>query len=95
MHLKDISKEHFEWLKEMKWVGKKTPLEALMLIVSEVGEAANECRGEKPSNKLGSELADVILRTMGFAEEMGLDIENEIVKKIFANRLTGTKGRIK
>ena len=37
MSLGEISKKHRKWVKKMGWVGTKTPLEGLMLIVSEVG----------------------------------------------------------
>ena len=74
MNINETQKRHHAWLKEMGWVGVTTPLEQLALITSEVGEAVNECRGEKPTDKVGSELADIILRTLGLAENLGLNM---------------------
>lgn len=79
----------------MEWIGKTTPLEQLALIASEVGEAVQECRGVEPSDHLPSELADIILRTLGMAEGLGIDMEKTIAAKMEANRLRGNKGRIK
>jgi NTP pyrophosphatase (non-canonical NTP hydrolase) len=95
MHLNDISKQHHAWLTEMGWVGVTTPLEQIALIASEVGEAANECRGAQPTEKIGAELSDIILRTLGLAERLGLDMEAEIAAKMQKNRERGTKGRLK
>lgn len=95
MELNEISKQHHAWLTEMGWVGVTTPLEQIALICSEIGEAANECRGEKPTDKLGSELADIILRVLGLAENQGIDMEKEIAVKMASNRDKGTRGRLK
>ena len=79
----------------MGW-NKTNPLEQLALILSEVGEAVNECRGEVPTDKLGSELADICLRTFGMAEQFGIDIESEILIKMAKNFSKGNfKGRLK
>jgi len=95
MELKQISKQHRKWIIKMGWANVKTPLECLALICSEVGEAANECRGKKPTKKLGSELADIILRVLGMSEDFGIDIEKEIIKKMKKNRERGKIGRLK
>lgn len=92
MHLKDIAKEQFDWVESVGW-HNKTTLEALALISSEVGEAVNECRGEKPTENFGEELADIILRTLDLAESSGIDIELEVMKKMETNRIRGTRGR--
>lgn len=56
----------------------------LMLMVTEVAEAAEEARvGNK--KKFGEELADVIIRTLDCAESLGINIEQEIVNKIDKN----------
>lgn len=91
--IKQVAELHNEWLVEMGF-NKSTPLEKLALICSEIGEAVNECRGEKPTDKLGSELADIVLRTFGAAEQLGINIEEEIMAKIEKNRKTGNKGRV-
>jgi NTP pyrophosphatase (non-canonical NTP hydrolase) len=73
----------------------KTTLEALALVASEVGEAINECRHEKPSEAFGEELADIILRVLDISHWQGIDIENEILKKMSKNEIRGTRGRLK
>jgi NTP pyrophosphatase (non-canonical NTP hydrolase) len=95
MRLSEIQKNHYEWLKEMNWTGKTTPLEQLALIASEIGEAVNECRGEVPTENLKYELADIVLRSLGMAEQCGIDLEPVIIEKMEKNRLRGSKGRVK
>ncbi len=91
----ELAKEHNKWLVEMGW-NKTNPLEQLALIASEIGEAVNECRGTEPTDKLGSELADIMLRTMGMAEQFGINIEAEIVMKMAKNFSKGNfKDRLK
>ena len=95
MTIKETAEKHWEWVESMDW-HHTTPLEWLALIASEVGECVNECRGEKPTNKLGSELADIVLRVFDMAEELNINIEEEIQLKMSFNLLNGKKpGRIK
>lgn len=94
MNLNEIAKENFQWVEEMGW-HNKTPLEALALVASEVGEAINECRHEQPSEAFGEELADIILRVVDIAHWQGVDIEKEVINKMKKNQLRGTRGRIK
>lgn len=95
MQLNEVSKRHHAWLKEMGWVGVTTPLEQLALIASEVGEAVNECRGKTPTDKLRLELADIVLRVLGLAENQGIDMEKAIEDKMALNRENGNRGRAK
>lgn len=92
--INDIAKIQYNWVEEKGW-HNKTPLEYLALIASEIGEAVNECRGIEPTEHLGEELADIILRTLDFAEVWGINMENEISKKMQKNNILGTKGRVK
>jgi NTP pyrophosphatase (non-canonical NTP hydrolase) len=94
MDLKTITQLHFDWVEEMGW-HNKTPLEALALVASEVGEAVNECRGEKPTEDFGEELADIVLRVIDLAHWQGVDIESELIKKIEKNKARGNRGRLK
>jgi len=95
MKINELARKQHDWLVSVGWVGKTTPLEDIALIASEIGEAANECRGEKPTEKFGSELADIILRTLGLAEKEGIDMEAEISAKMAINEARGTRGRLK
>lgn len=94
MQINEIASKQYLWVEQMGW-HNKTTLEYLALIASEVGEAVNECRGEKPSEAFGAELADIILRTLDLAEVEGVDIEEEIIRKMQINKVKGTRGRIK
>lgn len=94
MTLNELAKMQHDWVEEMGW-HNKTPLECLALVGSEVGEAVNECRGESPTEKLGEELADIILRTLDFAHAQRIDIDAQVIRKMDINRTNGTKGRVK
>ena len=93
MDILELQKKQYDWVERMGW-HNKTTLESLALISSEVGEAVNECRGEKPSSDFGSELADIILRTVDLAETEGIDIAKEIEIKMDINEKRGTRGRL-
>jgi NTP pyrophosphatase (non-canonical NTP hydrolase) len=74
----------------------KTPLEYLALICSEVGEAANECRGVTPSADFGEECADIILRTLDVMQQYRIVPSEAIEAKIAKNLAKGKKlGRLK
>lgn len=88
MNIKELAELQWKWVEKMEWHNKR-PLEYCGLIASEVGEAVNECRGEEPTEKLGSELADIILRTIDFAEECNINIEEELIKKYEFNLANG------
>ena len=94
MQLNDIAQIHFDWVEDMGW-HNKTPLEALALIASEVGEAVNECRHETPSEHFGEELADIVLRVVDLAHWQGINIEEKILAKIDKNKQRGNRGRLK
>jgi NTP pyrophosphatase (non-canonical NTP hydrolase) len=94
MKINEIAEKNYLWVEKMGW-HNKTTLEALALVASEVGEAINECRHEKPSDAFGEELADIILRVLDISHWQGIDIENEILKKMSKNVIRGTRGRLK
>ena len=93
MTINKIMYSHGHWVESVGWRNTKTPLECLALIASEVGEAANECRNKKPTEKLGDELADIILRTLDLALEQDIDINEAIYEKMAKNKLRGNAGR--
>ena len=92
MNLNTIGKKQETWVKSVGW-GKERVLESLAMIASEVGEAVNECRGEKPTNKFGTELADIILRVACLAHRNGIDLDLAIHNKMRLNSHRGTRGR--
>jgi NTP pyrophosphatase (non-canonical NTP hydrolase) len=94
MNIDQIAKQNYEWVEKMGW-HNKTPLEALALIASEVGEAINECRNETPTDAFGEELADIVLRVLDLAHWQGISIENEILLKMKKNDQRGSRGRLK
>lgn len=94
LSISEVAELHYQWVEAMGWHNKSV-LEALALISSEVGEAINECRGETPTEHFAEELADVILRTLDLARWQGIDIEDEVIKKIEKNKLRGNRGRLK
>jgi len=94
MNINEIGDKHRAWVLSVGW-GTERPLESLAMIASEVGEAVNECRGEEPTEKLGEELADIILRTTVLARRYGIDLDATIAAKMEKNLQRGTRGRIK
>jgi len=86
LDLNDLKLRHAGWLKSMGWWKNKTILESLMLVVSECGEAANEVRGDKPTDKFEEELADIILRVVGIAGEQEINIQQAVLNKMRKNR---------
>lgn len=92
MDINTIAARQYAWVERMGW-HNKTVLEALALIASEVGEAVNECRGEKPTEALGEELADIILRVADLAQCQGIDLASAIKSKMDVNEKRGTRGR--
>lgn len=92
MQINEIAAKHNDWVHRMGWHNKKV-LEYLALIASEVGEAVNECRGETPTEKLGTELADIILRALDLMMQQGIDPEAVILAKMAKNEANGTRGR--
>ena len=57
----------------------------LMLIVSEVAEALEAFRKDDREN-FEEELADVVIRTIGLAHGMGIDLKAAILAKVEKNR---------
>lgn len=94
MNINEVAEKNYLWVEEMGW-HNKTPLEALALVASEVGEAINECRHEKPSEAFGEELADIILRVLDIAHWQKIDMEKELALKMAKNEQRGNRGRLK
>lgn len=94
MKINELAKKNYDWVERMGW-HNKTTLEALALVASEVGEAINECRGEKPTDNFAEELADIVLRVLDIAHWQGIDIELELLNKMKKNEQRGTRGRLK
>jgi len=94
MNINKLAEKQWAWVERMGW-HNKTPLECLGLVCSEAGEAMNECRGDVPTPEFGTELADIILRTIDLAHDFKIDIEKEILNKMAVNEKRGTRGRKK
>lgn len=93
MNINEIAEKQYDWVERMGW-HNKTVLESLALIASEVGEAVNECRDEKPTSEFGTELADIVLRVADLAHWQGIDLAAVIADKMALNELRGTRGRL-
>lgn len=75
MSLNELASRHFQWVERMGWHNNNV-LEALGLIASEVGEAAKEGLTGWPSQHLGEELADIVLRCLDLAHGQGTDLDS-------------------
>ena len=70
MTLLQIADQHYKWIESVGWARKRTPIENLGRIGSEIGELINECRGEDAlSENFDEELADVILASITAIKE--------------------------
>lgn len=67
---------------------------ALARISSSIARAVNACRGEAPSPEFGTELADIILRTLDLAVTHKVDIGLAIAEKMALNESRGNRGRV-
>lgn len=94
MNINKLAEQNYDWVERMGW-HNKTTLEALALVASEVGEAINECRAEKPTAEFPEELADIVLRVLDIAHWQGIDMEKELKAKMLKNEQRGTRGRMK
>jgi NTP pyrophosphatase (non-canonical NTP hydrolase) len=70
------------------WDNVEHMMATLMLITTEVAEAAEEVRkGDKYA--FGVELADVVIRTIGLARGMGLNVDVLVKNKLDKNKERG------
>ena len=70
----------------MGWGNTKSPLEAVALIHEEVAELGQELRQHVIDlEKTGDEMADIILRTVDLAQEMGINLDAAVDSKIDKN----------
>lgn len=73
------------WTDHLDWTEPEAQLSKLMLIVTEVAEAAEAVRQEDGSN-LPEEVADIAIRLFDFAWAYNIDLEAEINKKMEVNK---------
>lgn len=85
INLNEIADAHFDWVERMGW-HNKTVLEALALIASEVGEAAEE--SFVPTCHFGEELADIILRISDLANTTKVDLNSGVLGAVVEWRST-------
>lgn len=89
-------KEITEWAihKGFNWTPKDIDT-MLLRICSEIGEASEAARDDD-MKMLGEEMADIFIRLANTAEVMGINLEQEIQKKMVKNRKRPTlHGRIR
>lgn len=92
-----LQKRAFQTALEKGWHDQERPLgEALMLVTTEVAEAFEAYRDPhhdpfetwyrdgKPEG-VGPEVADVVIRCLDLAEEYGIDLEAEVIRKMIFN----------
>lgn len=59
-------------------------LATLMLVTTEVAEAAEDVRHGNQEH-FGEELADICIRVFNIAEDLNIDLEDEIIRKMAKN----------
>ena len=84
--IRTLQQRHNEFVEAMGWRGTKKPLEAVALICEEIGELTHELRAPEINTvNVGDEMADIVIRTMDLASEMGIDLDHAIDQKINKN----------
>lgn len=63
---------------------RENMLEKLMLVVTEIAEAAEDVRHQRWEH-FGEEIADTMIRLLDIAGTLGIDIEAEIARKMAIN----------
>jgi len=86
MEIKEFAKKSHENAKEKGfWDDDRDFLHTLMLVVSEAGECCDAYRKDQ-KDKIGEELADIMIRVADLAEANGIDIQDEIIRKMEFNK---------
>lgn len=87
MTLREIQNQAHATAIQKGWYDRdRPPLELLMLVTTEVAEAAEEWR-KAPLDKLAlaEELADIVIRVADAAGHWGVDLEAAVVEKMARN----------
>jgi len=69
-----------EWTNPDILTQAKIDIAELGLVVTEISEAMEECRNID-NQKLGYELADIIIRVLNFASRKSIDIQSHVIAK--------------
>jgi NTP pyrophosphatase (non-canonical NTP hydrolase) len=85
MEFKSLAKEiHENAVNHGWWEEYRSIPELLCLVHAEVSEALEAYRNKDDAN-FREELADVVIRVFDMAEGLGINIQEEVVKKHFFN----------
>jgi len=76
MTYNEFSTRHHAWVGAMGW-HKRSNLEAMAMIYSEVGESVDEMTAQGLTPHFSGELADIVLRTVDMAIENQINIDFE------------------
>lgn len=84
--LTEMQTDHRRFVVKMGWANTKTPLESVALIHEECTELGREFRRrEFDKEAAAAEMADIILRTIDLAAELGINIQQAVIDKINYN----------
>jgi NTP pyrophosphatase (non-canonical NTP hydrolase) len=97
MNLKEMQKRCYSLASLKGWTEQPVPIpEQVALIHSEVSEALEAWRDNQPQSwtdesgkpqGLASEYADILIRIGHYAEQLGIDLEYEVNRKLNYNML--------
>jgi len=84
--LRELSKEtaRIEAEHGFEPASRENALAKLMLVVTEVAEAAEDVRNQRWEH-FGEEIADTFIRLLNLCYSMGIDIDAEIARKMLIN----------
>lgn len=78
---------HEQFIDDMGWRNSKSPLESTALICEEIGELTHELRQATIDRvATADEMADIILRVIGLAADLDIDMEQAVLNKVRKNR---------
>ena len=86
MDMNELAREIAEWREKKGFITKwDNMLEKLMLVVSELAEAAESYR-EDDKEGFNEEIADTFIRLFDICGTLEIDIESEVKKKMAKNQ---------
>lgn len=88
--IKDYMKHHYDWVESVGW-HNIDQLEAAGMVLSEIGELSNECRGASLELNFGLEAADIILRIFDMAMVRNANLESALAWERLSSTRIDTK----
>lgn len=89
VRIDEIANKHYEWIKSFGWE-KGSLLKKLAMIISEFGEAVDECRGEEIGEDYYYEIADVGLRVLTALKQVDIRLRASVLIEMRCEKLSAS-----